>query len=747
MNEPKEYPHGRRLKAFLRDHLRRPSKRRVLTAKPRRPIKCCKASPVVFTMKYEDPEFFGSDREDLQQLEFAKNHGSFVGDFSSEKDSYHKNDTEVSLATQKGSADAPSAFIARQRPKIEGSNYSALPPQNGHFLEQAARSEHEVVNAKDSIAKPERLADEIAQANRNFDVTGHNSANFLSRKLSVMESRRAGDCNLPVMDTEGSGDSNCLERENAEAFDTTPIEPNYVMDPGSPSCPNTDSEANSKHDSLKRIFDNPVELLTELKRPCIDKEGKHSDYDGDYDERQANESFRESSSIYSDTPSFNEPVCDTPLSMSENNPHMLENPYIEHQQSPELSKKCLPNRESPKAVTTQDAREPASYKNPPPIRTPTFTPISKLNRGASDNGNGSPLEEKFHGMVEILKYVVHHQPLAKSETGNDSTVDNGGNGVIDDNNAKKDSKACNEGSERRSSSGRSSSRGGNRSSSIKKPQTFKPSKCEEFETQQLCVPTFRQSLRKIDALGLFEDVRKGTLTERDLFNLSKVKPDDTYDFRDSRFYDNQSSKSSSSESFKAHDEESLVSSVKFDKFSHLLMYDVRKTSKFERPETSQSSRSAKACTRETKLPRSLSDSTTSEARKKRMGNCKPILKRKINERAEVEFLRAEDCDTVDVTDFLTFFKGHEARRRTEENRLSKIREQQLTNYYANDHMYNSVQNGDVKSAMIDFRRSKRATEHNIGRELRDPATIIMSCPREAEWQRLHKQSKVSQRCF
>ncbi|CEP61199.1 protein phosphatase regulator GIP1 LALA0_S02e08944g [Lachancea lanzarotensis] len=723
----KEYPHGRRLKAFLREHLRRPSKRRLLTARPRRPIECHKARSMVFDMKYHDPALFDGGCSDQQQWERTELFGSLATDASSASPKFYRIDHKIENSDP---------HTSKMDLRAEDRSPIILADRNNHFVESSLESEGReskrlILSAAD-IAANERLTTAPPQS----------GGSPLSNGFSIPEPRGTRIDNFLFMNPADSNDTNRVEREISNVFDTLPIEPDSVVDPGSPNCLDESAQPGERQESLKRSFDPPAQSSSIMKRPCLDRDCAAF---GDAED-EANESFRESSSIYSDAPPFGTSICETPSTMLENNPHMIKNPYIktchDYENNHDESFGGFQSREASPAATVENLRELVSYKDLPPIKTPSFIPISKLNRANSNDFDNFTSEGKFHGVVEKFKSAVHHQTSPNSDTKNHGLVD-----CSDKKNGNEDNHSSENFTARKGHNSKSGNKNGSRSSSMKKKrQTFRPSKCEEFETQKLRVPTFRQSLRKIDALGLFESVRKGTLTERDLFNLSKERSEDTYDFRDTRFYESQSSKSNSSESLKAR-EEVTVSSVKFDKFAHLLMYDVRKTSKFERPETSQSFRATSIFSREGKLTRSLSDSGAQDARKLNINTGKPILKRKINERAAVESLRAEDCDTVEVTDFLTFFKSHEARRRNEEHRLSKIREQQLTNYYANDHIYNSVRNGDVKSALLDFKKSKKATEHNIGRQLRDPIARMLSCPRESQWQRLHKQSTVSQSCF
>ncbi|KAG7939073.1 hypothetical protein KL934_000007 [Ogataea polymorpha] len=60
-----------------------------------------------------------------------------------------------------------------------------------------------------------------------------------------------------------------------------------------------------------------------------------------------------------------------------------------------------------------------------------------------------------------------------------------------------------------------------------------------------------------------------------------------------------------------------------------------------------------------------------------------ILKNKINVNEEQESVRANNCDEVQVEDFLCFFETHERRRMDTEPFLEHFREKQIENYYEN----------------------------------------------------------------
>lgn len=387
--------------------------------------------------------------------------------------------------------------------------------------------------------------------------------------------------------------------------------------------------------SLKRTSDSPLaDNSTESKRTCFEREPERND-DGFIDE---------SSSVYSDVPSPEASICKTPPAV--------------------LTKPCEGN----------------------------VTP----SRGAGDDSNSAPLEDKLYVVIEKLKAAVHPRSSGS---------------------AKFEPADCSASSDK-----------------IASPV---------YEPTFIRVPTFRQSLRRMHARGLLEDVRNGTIKEEDLLKLAKREPE-SFNFRDAKFFEKDSEASGSSESSKSL-ESSRFYSVKFDKFSHLLMYDATKRFHSDRWGTLRSANLSTGSKGKAKPCPLLENAVYS---KESVRSRKPILKCKSNTRAEVESLRAEDCDKVDVFAFLEFFEHHEAQRRSEELSLSRIREQQLTNYYANDHVYNSARSGSLKFAAVDFNRSKKATEINIGRELRGPNRRISSCPSMRDWDLGRKRrGDISQHCY
>ncbi|SCU80396.1 LADA_0B07162g1_1 [Lachancea dasiensis] len=654
--QSRNHPHGRRLKAFLRSHLRRPSRRRLLSPNPRSK----------FLLKGDGDFGYGTRANDFVDLPMKdKSEADVTGDASN---------LDTSLVSIERGSQTGELKILKNGVK-DGKGTLRLSNPEAEFMRQTEAP----IAVKSG-----------AQNDSEYDsgTSEDNTAN----------------CNLNAQNDIDDYDPSLFKREDSTSLGVARVGVDGLDESPSSSNREFHSHDDSKLDSLKRTSEGMSGVLAGMKRARIEKEESRAITSS---VKEIFDSARDSSSVYSETPSL-EPYSEKARLVPGNDAQMVNNPYLDESNISDFR-----GSESPRAVTIKDAREPSTYRDSPKVRTPTFTPLSKSCKLNTTPTNASPLEEKLHGMMRKFKAVV--QP--PSEAVDNHSCGEGMNDIVDTH--------CSN-----DTSIHTYNRNGSRTNSVQRRQAFKPSKSEEFETQRLCVPTFRQSLRKIDALGLFEDVRKGTMTERDLFNLSKLRPDDSFDFRDERFYDRQLCFSGSSNSSKSGGDDFISASVKFNKFSQLLMYDVRKTSKFDDLEPS----SHPGSSQETTL---LRGAPTAH---------KPILKRRTNERASEESLRAEDCDNVDATEFIKFFEGHEARRRVEEARLSKIRDRQLTNYYANDHMYNSIRNGDRKSATIDFRKSRKATEANIGRELRDPNQGIISSPNEFKWQRLHKENPISQQC-
>jgi len=63
---------------------------------------------------------------------------------------------------------------------------------------------------------------------------------------------------------------------------------------------------------------------------------------------------------------------------------------------------------------------------------------------------------------------------------------------------------------------------------------------------------------------------------------------------------------------------------------------------------------------------------------------RPILKSRRNKNESVESVRAKYCDEVEVEDFMDFFENHEKQRMESEPFLERVRERQLSTYYTSE---------------------------------------------------------------
>ncbi|KAL3228959.1 hypothetical protein RNJ44_02046 [Nakaseomyces bracarensis] len=70
---------------------------------------------------------------------------------------------------------------------------------------------------------------------------------------------------------------------------------------------------------------------------------------------------------------------------------------------------------------------------------------------------------------------------------------------------------------------------------------------------------------------------------------------------------------------------------------------------------------------------------------------KSILKSKVNPRADIELGRAEECDSIDVEQFIYYFEQNDKRRLDESEKIAKMRERQVQFYYSeNSNKYKEV---------------------------------------------------------
>lgn len=224
------------------------------------------------------------------------------------------------------------------------------------------------------------------------------------------------------------------------------------------------------------------------------------------------------------------------------------------------------------------------------------------------------------------------------------------------------------------------------------------------------IPTFRQETnnRTFNVSTILKRVSEGTLNENNLLQLfqnngsGKAK----LSFRSKKFYDklNNEDKIGQKEAKEGlenppntkNDDELEKSIVKFDNCSYLLIY--KKTETRKKPNTEHLSNT---------FPR-LNQTSTSP---------KSILKTKENCREKEESKKAKECDSVDYRSFIGYLEHFENRRNNEEPELGKIREQQLNNYYS-ERFFPGILYKNMRQSNTDlkeYRRSKKATEQNIGR--------------------------------
>ncbi|SCU84041.1 LAMI_0C05952g1_1 [Lachancea mirantina] len=215
------------------------------------------------------------------------------------------------------------------------------------------------------------------------------------------------------------------------------------------------------------------------------------------------------------------------------------------------------------------------------------------------------------------------------------------------------------------------------------------SDCFDNNLNSLLIPTFRQSA-EWGVTKIVENVNNGTISNQDLLEVANAGAVNL-DFRDKEFFDTAVNLDKV-----RNDQTILNSGIKFDKFSHLLVYDAgtgcEKNVKIVSPENESRSQ-----------PRSCTTLSSKPG--------KPILKNRVNTKAVEESFRAKTCDEIDVFSFLRFFRNHEMERREDEVQVGKIRDLQLLHYYST--------NLNARSAKIDLElyKSKLATELNIGRSL------------------------------
>lgn len=284
-----------------------------------------------------------------------------------------------------------------------------------------------------------------------------------------------------------------------------------------------------------------------------------------------------------------------------------------------------------------------------------------------------------------------------------------------------------------------------------------------FEPTHILIPTFRRRDDQMDVSGIVKNIASGIITERELMRLSAKRQRDIT-FKSEEFYNTENKESCSSfeesgERKAQEDQDMTDGSVKFNKFSYLLVYDASKKCKYDNAkdclsikipqyessthdsgyegddddgyeEESETNGGVGIKSLGKSIKSKINESTLRLAQKHlSLAPCsKPILKSKDNEKAEQELSRAANCDGVDIFSFLSFFERHERKRMEAESNLERIREKQLTRYYSSD-FFPELE--DIQLPVTDnaeFSKSKRATEFNIGRKLNDHRIEVANYP-------------------
>lgn len=223
---------------------------------------------------------------------------------------------------------------------------------------------------------------------------------------------------------------------------------------------------------------------------------------------------------------------------------------------------------------------------------------------------------------------------------------------------------------------------------------------EDF--RQMRIPTFRNE-SGLEIRSIASTIQGGTITEYDLLKLVREK---NKSFMNAKFYDEGSdveksevednhcmpSTKQSTHSFVGGNK---VESVKFDSFSHLVIYDASKKCLYS-PSTDQLT--LKIPNKEISLQK---EDPTEQSKQNKDHRTKSILKQSINEQEFIEAERARRCDEVGTDEFLEFVVNHENEKRRGEFILANAREKQLQNYYDDD-FFPRIQMKPDKTSLPDF---------------------------------------------
>lgn len=194
------------------------------------------------------------------------------------------------------------------------------------------------------------------------------------------------------------------------------------------------------------------------------------------------------------------------------------------------------------------------------------------------------------------------------------------------------------------------------------------------------IPTFKNERNKLTIADIVESLYQDVVSNRNVGSIL-ISKDLTYNYQDKEFFqqlpDNFFDKSElltnqlfnpiniSKTKFNQEKSERKNPSIRFNEKCSLLIYK-----KKERPKTVNSS---------IILP-----------------EYKSILKKKENKRKDIELMKVEQCDKVDVKCFFKKFYESENRKMEEDGKYQKVRERQLDRYYEEEHSLNMIEKKALK---------------------------------------------------
>lgn len=247
------------------------------------------------------------------------------------------------------------------------------------------------------------------------------------------------------------------------------------------------------------------------------------------------------------------------------------------------------------------------------------------------------------------------------------------------------------------------------------------------------IPTFRSIQKKLDISRIVNNLRTGIISERELASSPKDNLVEQIEFSkqvSSQICDHTNSDDSScskrcDESF-IEERDISKDSVRFDKYSHLMIYDASKKFQYSKSRDQLSIKMPKHSYRlddsgyegdDEVFLKNDGDKIMIDFSQPQYKNYKPILKCKANTKEKLEIQRAEKCDEVKVDEFLKFFEKHENDRHKGEKFLIQERDRQLRNYYSEEYFPEIKDLTEPILGKTEFARNKLATEFNIGRQI------------------------------